>query len=690
MVAESSERTSAIDIAAQLESTLPTLEQIAAEVVLLLPDDINARTRLEKMLRGVAQSKEFADPVREMAWQAIATVQALLQAKDPDACLKKLNRLLDDMLLREATTDGMQDAVPAARIFEMPAEIDRDLLAEFCNESEEHFRQAEQALMALETAPSDQESINVVFRAFHTVKGTSGFVGLGCVTELAHKAETFFDRFRQGTLVMQGIYTDLAFEALDMLKNMFRGMNDAVASGELPLPALYDDLIRRLENVDSAGLQTSAAVTQTPVNLQGEATRRLTDTPGDHQESRAADTSRGKRAQSSEADGSVKVSTSRLDNLINMVGELVIAQSMVSQDPAIQHGADQRLIRNVSQLSKITRSLQELALSMRMVSVKATFQKMARLVRDLGHQAGKEILFDTEGEDTELDRNMVEAIADPLVHMVRNATDHGIESPDERVRNGKPRQGKVCLRAAHEGGSVILTLTDDGRGLNQQKILAKAVERGLVEVGAQLSDAEIHRLLFMPGFSTADKVTNVSGRGVGMDVVRTNVEALRGTVEIASKQGGGSAFSIRLPLTLAIIDGMVIRTGSERFILPIIAITETFRPKAEDISTVQGRAELVMLRGDLIPLCRLGYAFGIETAETEVTDSILVVIESKGRRIALMVDELLGQQQVVIKTLGSMFGRVKGVSGGAVLGDGRISLILDVEGLMQLSKGENA
>jgi two-component system chemotaxis sensor kinase CheA len=317
--------------------------------------------------------------------------------------------------------------------------------------------------------------------------------------------------------------------------------------------------------------------------------------------------------------------------------------------------------------------------------VKATFQKMARLVRDLARKANKEILFETEGEDTELDRNMVEAIADPLVHMVRNAADHGVESPDERVNAGKPRQGKILLRAAHEGGFVTITLTDDGRGLNNQKILAKAVERGLIEPGTQLTDAEIHRLLFMPGFSTADKITDVSGRGVGMDVVRTNVESLRGSVEISSKQGEGSVFSVRLPLTLAIIDGMVIRSGTERFILPIIAITETFRPKAEDITTVQGQTELVMLRGDLIPVCRLGKTFSIEGAGLEITESILVVIESKRHRIALMVDELLGQQQVVIKSLGSMFGRVVGVSGGAILGDGRISLILDVEGLMRRS-----
>ncbi|HEY3293819.1 MAG TPA: chemotaxis protein CheA [bacterium] len=814
---------------------MPTLEQIAAEVVLLSPEDSTGRVHLEKMLRGVAQSEEFVEPVRDLAWQAIATVQSLMQSKDPDSCLKTLNRLLDQMILAETAPAvtvpaeaapvpeappvadeslvadflGKQDSVlaefeahclayengdtdglsavkrqihtwkgeasvlllhdlatmlhavedelestslepkplgenllfladqikiyfgarrsaadaginaetilakfrPAAapatatvdipapvaaavgQVFEMPAEIDMDLLHEFCNESEEHFQQAEQALMTLEADPSDKEAVNVVFRAFHTVKGTSGFVGLGCVTELAHKAETFFDRLRKGTLVMQGVYTDLAFEALDMLKGILRGTQGAIESGRLPLPPLYADLLKRLEHVGtapaSAAVPAAAVIERAPAAQASDAASGSAETSGEAVESKAADGARGKRTGQAESDGSVKVSTGRLDNMINMVGELVIAQSMVSQDPVIQNGTDQRLIRNVSQLNKITRSLQELALSMRMVSVKATFQKMARLVRDLARKANKEILFETEGEDTELDRNMVEAIADPLVHMVRNAADHGLETPDDRVKAGKPRQGIIRLRAAHEGGSVLITLTDDGRGLNKQKILAKAIERGIVEPNAQLSDSEIHNLIFMPGFSTADKITDVSGRGVGMDVVRTNVEALRGTVEISSKPGEGSVFSVRLPLTLAIIDGMVIRAGSERFILPIISITETFRPRPEDLSTVQGQTELVLLRGDLIPVCRLERAFHIADAGRELTESILVVIEHKGRRLALMVDELLGQQQVVIKSLGSTFGNVAGVSGGAILGDGRISLILDVDGLMRLSSGAN-
>lgn len=864
-----------------VDKNVPTLEQIASEVILLSPDDSSSRLHIEKLLRELAMADSTPPSVADLAWKALVVVQGLLQSKKPDAALQSLNELIEQMMRAEtapaakaktetesgdssasAASDSgaspvdqglineflsKQDSVleefeavclalekgdasvlaaarrqihtwkgeagilgffdlskamhtieeelqdtkayspeaisdalldvkdqltgyfqaqksgatatldsasvierlknyippvkpepePAAavepiveaapepasppppparptvthRVFQMPAEIDIDLMHEFLTESAEHFQQAEVSLLALENDPGDAEAVNTVFRAFHTVKGVAGFVGISCITEVAHKAETFFDRFRKGTLVMRGAYTDLAFEALDILKVLLSRTNDAVATGQLPLPETYDDLIHRLEYPETCEKTAAAEPVKEKVGeilvREGKATpadveqaltkqaegdaRPVGEILVEQQAAKAQDVAHAIRAQQptpgreGEPEGMVKVSTVRLDNLINMVGELVIAQSMVSQDPYVQQGQNQRLIRNVGQLNKITRSLQELALSMRMVSVKATFQKMARLVRDLARKSHKEIIFETEGEETELDRNMVEAIADPLVHMVRNAADHGIEMPDVREQAGKPRQGRILLRAAHEGGSVIITLVDDGKGLNREKIIAKAVERGLIEPGAQLSDHEIHNLIFMPGFSTADKVTDVSGRGVGMDVVRTNVEALRGTVEITSHEGQGSIFSVRLPLTLAIIDGMVIRIGGDRFILPTIAITETFRPRHEDITTVQGQAELVMLRGDLIPLHRLGRYFGIEDAGQEIADSILVVTESKGRRIALMVDELLGQQQVVIKSLGSIFGRVEGVSGGAILGDGRISLILDVEGLIRLS-----
>lgn len=575
--------------------------------------------------------------------------------------------------------------------FVIPEGVDNDLVGEFRGEADEHFQNIEVGLMNLESEPNDMDSVNNVFRAFHTVKGVASFVGVGYITELAHKAENLLDRVRKGTMTLEGPFVDMAFESMDLLRKMVNSLPDAIAEGKYPTPPNYATLMYRLEHPEEvmANFIANGGVSEKQTSSEDEdSTSSFAESESSpaeaapDQQTAAEQKSGNQKQEAAAGDATVKVNMSRLDSLINMVGELVIAQAMVSQDPDIALSANRKLTQNVAQLAKITRSLQELALSMRMVSVKPTFQKMARLVRDVARKSNKLVEFEMSGEDTELDRNMVEAIADPLVHMVRNAVDHGVEPPDARLEAGKSRHGVVHLSAAHEGGSVLITLRDDGRGLNRERILAKAIERGIIDPGAQLSDKEIYNLIFLPGFSTAEKITDVSGRGVGMDVVRTNIEKLRGSVEIDSTPGQGSIFRIRLPLTLAIIDGMVIRAGSQRFIIPTITITESFRPLPHDIVTVHGRGEMVKLRGTLLPVCRLHSAFHVEDANSRLADSILIVAEAKSKRVAIMADALLGQQQVVIKSLGRLFDGMDGVAGCAILGDGRISLILDVEGIM--------
>jgi two-component system, chemotaxis family, sensor kinase CheA len=379
------------------------------------------------------------------------------------------------------------------------------------------------------------------------------------------------------------------------------------------------------------------------------------------------------------------VSTERMDQLIDMVGELVIAQSMVAQDPSVVDARGERLARNVGHAGKIVRELQDLTMGLRMVPLRATFQKMARLVRDLGRKSGKNVQFLTEGDDTEIDRGMVEVLNDPLVHMMRNAVDHGVESPEARQKDGKASTGTVRLRAYHSAGNVVIELTDDGHGLDSEKILSKARQRGLVDASRELSESEIFGLIFLPGFSTAEKVTDVSGRGVGMDVVKRGIESLRGRVDITSQVGVGSTFTIRLPLTMAIADAMLLRVGGQRFLIPTISIEHSFRPTAGSISTVKGQGEMVMLRNHLVPMFRLYNLFGVAGAITDPLKALLIVIEGQSQRCAIMVDELLGQQQVVIKSLGQALGAVKGVSGGAILGDGRVGLVLDPSGVLQLA-----
>jgi two-component system chemotaxis sensor kinase CheA len=326
-------------------------------------------------------------------------------------------------------------------------------------------------------------------------------------------------------------------------------------------------------------------------------------------------------------------------------------------------------------------------MSMRMVPLKAVFGKMARLARDLGHKGGRQIEFASSGEETEIDRNMVDVLADPLVHMIRNAVDHGVEPPETRAQAGKPPRGRVSLSAYHAGGNVVVELEDDGRGLDREKIANKAIQRGLIDSDKGMSDADVYNLIFEPGFSTADQVTEVSGRGVGMDVVRRGVQSLNGRIEIQSEKGRGTTFVVKLPLTLAVTDGMLIRVGTQRFILPTTSIHMSFRPAASAVVTVLGRGEIVMLRGDPVPIVRLHRVFGIPGAVEDPTAALVVIVDDGERRCAILVDELLGQQQVVAKSLSVGAGKVQGVAGGAILGDGKVGLILDPSGLIALARG---
>ncbi|SPE26567.1 fused chemotactic sensory histidine kinase in two-component regulatory system with CheB and CheY: sensory histidine kinase; signal sensing protein (fragment) [Candidatus Sulfopaludibacter sp. SbA6] len=327
-------------------------------------------------------------------------------------------------------------------------------------------------------------------------------------------------------------------------------------------------------------------------------------------------------------------------------------------------------------------------MAMRLVPIGPLFSRMARLVRDLARQFGKRVEMETHGDEIELDRNIVEELADPLMHMVRNALDHGLETPEERQASGKNPTARLLLKAQHQAGQVVIEIADDGRGLNRERIQSKAIEKGLIASGDGLTDAEIYNLIFLPGFSTAAEVTNVSGRGVGMDVVRRHIEKLRGRIEIRSTRGSGSTFLLKLPLTLAIIDGLVVGVGEERYIVPLFAVREMFRPAQETIWTVQQRGEMALVRGGLLPVLRLYRRFHVTPRSEDPLQSVLVVAEVEGQRFCLLVDELIGKQEVVIKTLGEMFRNVPGVAGGAILGDGRVGLILDVDRLFKEKPGD--
>jgi two-component system, chemotaxis family, sensor kinase CheA len=393
-------------------------------------------------------------------------------------------------------------------------------------------------------------------------------------------------------------------------------------------------------------------------------------------------------AASSET-SSIRVSTEKVDQMINLVGELVITQAMLAQvasevDPIVH----EKLLSGMNQLERNTRDLQEAVMSIRMLPISFVFSRFPRVVRDLAAKLGKQVEMKTVGEGTELDKGLIEKITDPLTHLIRNSLDHGIELPEERVATGKLAKGTITLRAFHQGGSIIIEVSDDGAGLNREKIIKKALERGL-PVNDAMTDEDVSMLIFEAGFSTADVVSDVSGRGVGMDVVKRNIHDMGGRIEIDSALGVGTRITIRLPLTLAILDGLSVAVGDQLFIVPLTYITESFQPTVADIKTVNGRGLVVQVRGEYLPVIALYDVFHIQPRTTEIEDGILVILEAEGRKAAMFVDALVGQHQVVIKSLEKNYRRVQGVSGATIMGDGRVALILDATGLVTASQQES-
>ena len=570
----------------------------------------------------------------------------------------------------ESTLAAKGTAEPECRI----GDEDLPFVKDFIAEAMAHVDEAEASILKLEKEPRDKEAVDAIFRSFHTIKGSAGFLHLQEFGELAHGAESMLNQIRHGAGQWSDSTIDLVLDSIDVMKSMIAALEES-ARLDMPL-ARQERLPALLERLRAwVPGQTEVSVLTAIDEVAGRSTQR-------------ADSARDEPIRNNATAGgrTVKVSTDRLDALINMVGELAIAQSMASQDLTTEMAADPKKARNTAHLGKIVGELQELSMSMRMVPIHGVFQKMARLARDLAQNVDKEIEFSAIGGETEIDRNLVEALSDPLIHMVRNAVDHGLEASDVRATAGKPKCGRLELKACHRGGYIVVEVADDGRGLNKQRILEQAILADIVRDGQDLSDQDIFQLIFHAGLSTAEQVTEVSGRGVGMDVVRKNVEALRGRIDITSVEGKGSTFTVRLPLTLAVIDGLVVKVGPERYIIPIMSVEQSLRPRAEQLSKVQGRGEMCMIRDGLLPIFRLHKLFNVVPKSHDPTQAIVVVVQDGDRRCCLLVDELLGQQQVVIKSLGESLPMVPGVSGGAILGDGNVSLILDVPGLINLAQ----
>ncbi len=682
-----------------------------------------------RSLTAVREALEAARLVESMPAGLAAAADGLLarlaSADAAAAALVELGHLLDGEPRSAPPTTGRVDR-DAETI---------DLIGDFIEESTEALTRADELLLAIEKGGPDPAKVHALFRVFHTIKGVAGFLELPEIVSLSHATEGLLNLAREKQIDLDGEAFDVVFDATALLRRQLDELHRVVdASLAVPIDpevAALAERIDRAAGLGAAGILPDVAerpakefvVRKAAPKAPAEPARKkeyvlrkpkgvaagtgagatlpgpqlpapapaLPAPPAPAAEEDPAQAARTDAARGAQKDvfaqirETVKVDLERVDSMVEMIGELIIVESMIIYSPEVTSLGSLKLRNYLNQLNKISRDLQNLAMRMRMVPVRSAFQKMARLARDLSRKTGKDVVVEMSGEETEMDRSMVERIEEPLVHLVRNAIDHGVESAAERKAAGKAVRATLRLAAYHEGGSIVVELSDDGRGLQREAILTLARQKGLVDPEADLNDTEIFNLLFLPGFSTAQEVTEISGRGVGMDVVKRNVEGMRGRVAVVSAPGKGTTLRMVLPLTLAIIDGMLVASGREKYIIPSLAIVESLRPTADMVAVMAGKGELINVRGEFLPLLRLHRLLEMEGPERDPTEAHVVVVEGLGRKVGLVVDDVVSQQQVVIKPLGAGIGDTEYLSGAAILSDGRVGLILNVDRLAALA-----
>ncbi len=669
-----------------LDASIESVDKLATLLSEFTLGDPEGADDLMRVLSLLAKSLE-QDDASSLATVATACKTALLQLTtgevDPtDPLFKDLKTSVEQLQLAIyeeidpedaffpvelltgktfATAPGAADPKVPLRITVAALEAvgDDDLLMEMVNEALDHLDAAEGYLLTLEVEPENREALDGILRGLHTLKGNAGFFALDALQLLAHEAESVLSLVRDGSLELTPQILQVSLQARDTLLAMVDDMRaflkgDLSDTTEIP-SSLIADLQAAQRGEPLEGITSSA---QPALSMD--------------------------RAQDS-----LRVDADRLDDLVDRIGELVITESMLLEHPELKQSRSPELNALLRQFTRITRELQVLGTSMRMVPVRPVFHRMKRLVREVSRQLGKVVTFETTGEATQLDKAIVDRIADPLIHLLRNAIDHGLEaSPEDRLAAGKSPTGVITLSACQEGSAIRISVTDDGRGMSREQILTTAREQGLVQGGAGLSDSKVFELILLPGFSTATTVTDVSGRGVGMDVVKRTIESLQGSVTIDSTPGEGTVFTILLPLTLAIIDGMVVGAGGERYILPTAGILKTLQLRHATIHRAPGERDTLGLPEGRVPLFDMRTLFGCRppaaVAPTSTIPPLVVVLENQGAPFGLVVDEVRGRQQTVIKPLGDWLGPVPGISGAAILSDGRVGLLVDVHGLYHL------
>ena len=555
-----------------------------------------------------------------------------------------------DLLSESASvqTPPALEIVPQENLAFDKIEISQEMIDSFKTESLEAFDHIEQGLMLLAQNPSDLTPLEDSYRYMHSFKGNCGIFSLTHLEKLGHRLENTFDSLRNKKIESSSDIYDSIVKIIDILRETTSSL-EAGSQGEIENLEMY------LNQVDAL---TQAKGQAGPLPEQAQV----------------------KSNTNSFKQQDIRVNITKLDLLNNYVGELVTARTMVQENIRATE-TNESIEKALHFLSKTIHDIQDLAMDIRMVPIAGLFNKMIRIVHDLSKKSQKNINLSFFGENTEIDKTLMEKISDPLVHMIRNSVDHGIESPADRSAAGKSAQGNITLGASQEAGEVWIIIKDDGHGLDRDKIIKKAIEQNLISSGDELSDQEAFSLIYRPGFSTAEKITDISGRGVGMDVVTQNIKDVKGRIEVNSQKNEGSTFTIKIPLTLAIIDGMLLRVGAIKYTLPVESIQEIVKVTRKEIQTLMAEQELIKIRDNLVPVVSLGKLHK-NTAQCNLEDGIIVIISANGNKIALLIDELIGQQQTVVKPLPDYFEEMQGISSCSILGNGEVSLILDVRSLI--------
>jgi two-component system chemotaxis sensor kinase CheA len=652
--------------------------------------DVSDVSDVVEKLQGVLEDSTASEAVSEESSEAV--VNEVEDDGEPEVAQGSEEPVAE--LIQSAPEEEEEEDAGDTMDVDAFSEEMTEILQDFIVETEEIIEKLDQDLVTLEGRPDDLDLLNEIFRSAHTIKGTSSFLGFTQMTRLTHRAEDVLNKLRKGELNVNADRMDALLEAADAIKMLLDRIKE-----------------QNLEKVDLSHVMAMLEGTMTEQGgapaVREEKTSEAEPEPGKPGDKKPAAQGSAKKAPEktkssprkmpgkSVTDQTVRVDVDRLDNLMNWVGELSLEKNRLNRITSLFEGAEDveeltgQLNDVNAKMAFITTELQTAVMKTRMLPVGKVFGKFPRMVRDLARDAGKQIDLRISGEDTELDKSVVEEIGDPLVHLIRNAVDHGVEMPADRAKAGKPEKGTVKLWAEHQGNHIVIAIEDDGKGLDPEVLKKKAIEKGvLTEADAErMSDRDAWNLIFAPGFSTATKVTNVSGRGVGMDVVKTNVAKLNGIIDIDSELGAGTKITIKLPLTLAIVNGLLVQVSEETYIIPLVSVMETVRPQSEQMSTINGR-DVIRLRDHVLPLLRFDEVYDVPRNNGHMGIPYVVVVALADKQIGLAVDDLMGQEEVVIKTLGKYLGDMQGIAGSAILGDGRVRLIVDVADLVRMGKEE--